>query len=540
MLASQVKQPEKAEEKKALSVSAALDIAKGSLEQLKLRVIGEVSEVNVKKGYANAYFTLKDETGTLPCQMWLDRYNKTGVKLEVGMLVEVVGRFSLYAKKGRMHFQAFGISLAGEGMLRQQVAQLERKLAAEGLMDASRKVPVPEFPMKIGVVTSPRGDAIHDVLRTTRRRFPLAHIYVAGVPVEGANAPQHMIEGMRACYRARVDVILLVRGGGSYEDLMPFNDEALARAIVKCPIPVVTGIGHEPDTTIADLVGDLRASTPTGAAEAVTVQSSQLLEQLASTAEWLKQRTQQSIRHAELGVERYATRPLFKDPHSLFANDLMSLDMNHERLTRALPAAIEREKTHLAAYASRLGARPAGFAKDAAKLSAYEARMKASASHIQKDRAKLDGFATRLKAAASGMEKYSSRLDGYATRMKATTSKIEKRGAGLDSYATRMKATTSRFEKSELRLASEGQRMHEVGVKLLDRPSHDLALRAGRLHDLSPLAVLSRGYAIARDEQGGIVKHVAALSKGDSIEVSVADGVIAATVDSVKTVERSQ
>lgn len=102
-------------------------------------------------------------------------------------------------------------------------------------MAPERKVPVPAYPMKIGVVTSPRGDAIHDVLRTTRRRFPLAHIYVAGVPVEGARAPEYIVEGMRACFRARVEVILLVRGGGSYEDLMPFNDEQLARAIVKWP-----------------------------------------------------------------------------------------------------------------------------------------------------------------------------------------------------------------------------------------------------------------------------------------------------------------
>ncbi|WP_419070433.1 exodeoxyribonuclease VII large subunit, partial [Slackia isoflavoniconvertens] len=314
MLASQVEQQQGDDEKKPLSISEALDVAKGSLEKLKLRVLGEVSEVNVKPGYANAYFTLKDETGTLPCQMWHDRFEKCGITLEVGMMVELVGRFSLYPKKGRMHFQVFAISVAGEGMLRQQVAMLQRKLEAEGLMAPERKVPVPAYPMKIGVVTSPRGDAIHDVLRTTRRRFPLAHIYVAGVPVEGARAPEYIVEGMRACFRARVEVILLVRGGGSYEDLMPFNDEQLARAIVKCPIPVVTGIGHEPDTTIADLVGDLRASTPTGAAEAVTVQTSQLAAQLRSTGAHIAQRQQQRIQHATLSLDRYATRPIFKDP----------------------------------------------------------------------------------------------------------------------------------------------------------------------------------------------------------------------------------
>lgn len=159
MLASQVEQQQGDDEKKPLSISEALDVAKGSLEKLKLRVLGEVSEVNVKPGYANAYFTLKDETGTLPCQMWHDRFEKCGITLEVGMMVELVGRFSLYPKKGRMHFQVFAISVAGEGMLRQQVAMLQRKLEAEGLMAPERKVPVPAYPMKIGVVTSPRGDA---------------------------------------------------------------------------------------------------------------------------------------------------------------------------------------------------------------------------------------------------------------------------------------------------------------------------------------------------------------------------------------------
>lgn len=475
MLASQVAHSENDDASKPLSISAALELAKGSLEKLKLRVIGEVSEVNVKSGYANAYFTLKDETGTLPCQMWRDRYSKMGVALEIGMVVELVGRFSLYPKKGRMHFQVFAISVAGEGMLRQQVAMLERKLAAEGLMDPARKVPVPSYPMKIGVVTSPRGDAIHDVLRTTRRRFPLAHIYVAGVPVEGAAAPQRMIEGMRACYRARVDVILLVRGGGSYEDLMPFNDEGLARAIAKCPIPVVTGIGHEPDTTIADLVGDMRASTPTGAAEAVTAQTSQLLEYLRGQAENMARHQSRRIENASLQLERYASRPVFKDSRTMFSIDFMSLDMYRDRLSRALPAGFQRDRVRLAGYASRLAVRPA-------MLASFQVR--------------------------------------------------------LDALGSRLRASTSALDHDELLIDSQRDRLREVASKLLVGFRHDAALRAGRLNDLSPLAILARGYAIARDEQGCVVKHADSISVGDALEISVADGEIRATVDSVKIIER--
>ena len=254
----------------ALSVSAAMALAKGALEGVVVRLVGEVSETSSKRGYKAVYFTVKDADAALPCMMWMGRYKASGVDLAVGQLVELTGRFTLYAAKGRMNFDVFSIELAGEGRLRAQVAALARKLEAEGLMDPARKLPIPQFPLTIGIVTSPRGDAVHDMLRTLRNRFPVARVFVAGVQVEGAQAAASIVEGMRCLYRAGVEVMLVGRGGGSYEDMMPFNDEALARAIAACPIPVVTGIGHEPDTFIADMVADRRASTPTYAAMAVT------------------------------------------------------------------------------------------------------------------------------------------------------------------------------------------------------------------------------------------------------------------------------
>ncbi len=252
----------------ALSVSAAMGLAKNALETVVVRLVGEVSEVNDKPGYKAVYFTVKDEKASLPCMMWMSRYQASGVSLCVGALVELTGRFSLYAAKGRMNFDVFSVTLAGEGQLRLQVANLARELEAMGLMDPARKRPLPVYPETIGVVTSPRGAAVHDVLRTLRRRYPLARILFAGVPV-GAGAPAALIEGMQRVVMDGAEVVLLVRGGGSFEDLMPFNDRRLARTIAACPVPVVTGIGHEPDTSIADMVADVRASTPTAAAEAV-------------------------------------------------------------------------------------------------------------------------------------------------------------------------------------------------------------------------------------------------------------------------------
>ena len=154
----------------AMTVSAAMALAKKSLESITVTIVGEVSEVSVKAGYKAAYFTVKDSSSSLPCMMWNNRYRSAGVQLAVGQLVEMTGRFTLYAAKGRMNFDVFSLALAGEGDLRMRVANIARKLQAEGLTDPARKRPIPQFPDRIGLVTSPRSAAVHDVLRTLRRR----------------------------------------------------------------------------------------------------------------------------------------------------------------------------------------------------------------------------------------------------------------------------------------------------------------------------------------------------------------------------------
>ena len=402
--------------------------AKDSLEALTVVLIGEGSEVNAKAGYKAVYFTVKDAGASLPCMMWLNRYRQSGVELAVGRRVELTGRFTLYAPKGRMNFEVFSVSVAGEGDLRQKVAQLARDLEREGLMDAGRKRRVLRMYEHIGLVTSPRGDAVHDVMRTMRRRFPLTRISLAGVAVEGAHAATGMAEALASCAAAGCEAILLVRGGGSFEDLMPFNDESLARAIAGCPVPVVTGIGHEPDTTIADMVADVRASTPTAAAERVTPDKEALDRDMAVRAGLLSRSVERTLARLADGVGAYASRPVFKDPRSLFATDLMTVDMLHERLSRALPGCLE------------------------------------------KDRATLESSASRLAA---------------------------------------------------------------KGAALLDPYEHAFSLRAGRLHDLSPLAVLSRGYAMACDEGGRVVSSVGAVAVGERVDVSVSDGVLRCMIDEI-------
>lgn len=374
-----------AEGSSALSVSAALGIAKRQLEDITVRVVGEVSEVSANPRYKAVYFTVKDEKASLPCMIWNNRYAACGVDLQVGSLVEMIGRFTLYAAKGRMNFDAFSIEPVGEGRLRMQVANLVKKLEAEGLMAPERKRNVPAHPSRIGLVTSPRGAAVYDVLRTLRRRYPLSDVVFAGVGVEGAQAPAGIMEGLKCVQQAGVDVVLLVRGGGSYEDLMPFNDEALARFVSGMDVPVVTGIGHEPDTSVVDLVADLRASTPTAAAEAVAPAAADVAASLRESSRRMHQVVSGRLASTGRLLDRYALMPLFREPTRLFADEARMLDEMTGRLGSAIPS-------NLAAMGDRLSR-----ARVALRLGAASV-VPSRASVLAASRARLSGVGRMLVA----------------------------------------------------------------------------------------------------------------------------------------------
>lgn len=257
-------------EERVLSVTEAINLANIALKSSTLVIQGEVTSIKDGATYKAIYFSLKDKNSTLTCMVWKNVYRYLNVDLEEGQLVQLTGNFSIYANKGTLNFEVKDIQLAGEGSLRVQVAKLAEKLRKEGLFDESRKKSLPEVPSRIGLITSGSGAVVHDVIRTVKRRAFGAEIVFCGVQVEGASAAPQMTEALHVLQGEGVDVIILCRGGGSFEDLMPFNDEALARAISDSIVPVVTGIGHEPDNSIADMASDRRASTPTAAAEIVT------------------------------------------------------------------------------------------------------------------------------------------------------------------------------------------------------------------------------------------------------------------------------
>ncbi|MBF4807680.1 MAG: exodeoxyribonuclease VII large subunit, partial [Lancefieldella rimae] len=266
------------EEKHVLSVSEAIIVIKENITRIPLlTVVGEVSGFrgpNARSGHC--YFDIKDASASMAAIVWKGIYLASGVTLHDGMRVQITGRYDVYKGSGKLSFVATSLTVAGEGDLRQKVAELAKKLEREGLMREDRKRPISRFCTRIGVVTSLSGSVIEDVKRTLARRNPLVEIEVTGAAVQGEHAPQTIVQALGVAESTHPDAILLVRGGGSFEDLMCFNDETVARAIAASSVPIITGIGHEPDVTIADMVSDRRTSTPTAAAESVAPSISEL------------------------------------------------------------------------------------------------------------------------------------------------------------------------------------------------------------------------------------------------------------------------
>lgn len=342
------------DDSRAMTVSEAMLSAKRALEGLMLRVVGEVSEVTDRAGYKAVYFTLCDGSAVMPCLIWRDAFEACNVTLRAGMLVDVNGVMTVYPPKGRLQFQVRSLAAAGEGLLRMQVAALARRLEAEGLMREERKRPLPGYPERIGLVTSPRGKAVHDVIRTLRRRYPVAELVIAGVTVEGAGAAAGIVDGLEAIAESGADVVILARGGGSYEDLMPFNEEAVARAIAGLRVPVVTGIGHEPDTTIADMVADLRASTPTAAAESVAPSVAEVSARFQERGGLLARALRHAGHRAAQRLASLASRPVLTDARLLLAVPSQRVDLAAAGLARALPVRVEAERERVRMLESAL------------------------------------------------------------------------------------------------------------------------------------------------------------------------------------------
>lgn len=374
--------PQPEGESRVISVSALNRLARTALEAALplLWVGGEISNLS-RAASGHIYFTLKDAQALVRCTMWRNRVQMLPFCPENGMRVEARALATLFEARGDYQINVEMLRPAGAGNLAEAFRQLRDKLAAEGLFDPARHRPLPIFPEGLGIITSPAAAALRDVLVTLRRRAPGLPVTIYPASVQGVDAPRQLCAALNAAARrAKTDAIgllLLVRGGGSLEDLWAFNDETLARAIAASPLPIVSGIGHETDFTIADFAADLRAPTPTGAAELASAGYFSARDTLAVTARRLRQFIARQMETLAQRADRCALRLIHP----------------RDRLRRAREDAAYHEQRLRQAMMARLG-------ECAHRLSKFELRLNARIPTPTILRGQIDGIGERLDRAA--------------------------------------------------------------------------------------------------------------------------------------------
>ena len=374
------------------------------------------------------YFTLKDAESSLKCVMFRSAAGKLRFRPESGMGVTAWGRISVYPRDGAYQLYCEALMPEGFGDLQMAYEQLKAKLEKEGLFDRSHKKPIPRYPERIAVITSSAGAAVHDIIRVLRRRWPMGKIMLLPVRVQGVEAPGEIAAALRYASEHKVaDVVITGRGGGSIEDLWAFNDERVARAIYDCEIPVISAVGHEPDVTIADFVADLRAATPSNAAELAAPDVTELMQ---------------------------------------------AIDSAMRRLENSMAKRISGSREALEALSSRRV-------------------LQSATGFIEQRRSQVETLRVRLEAASGFASKSRSQLDNLASRL----------DSALDAAMTRKK--------------------------------NEYLRAAAKLDALSPLKVLSRGYAIAMDEDGRAVKDSSGVRAGDKLTVRLASGALGCRVEDV-------
>lgn len=321
-----------------------------------LWVQGEISEFKRYAASGHCYFTLKDTDALLRGVMWRTYADRMGVMPRVGDLVLAHGYVGFYPQRGDIQLYADRIAPAGAGLLHARFEELKARLDAEGLFAPDRKRPIPELPRRIAVVTARQSAALQDMLTILARRCPLVEVLLCPCQVQGERAPDSIVEALYAAYGAGVDLVILARGGGALEDLMAFNDEAVARAVFASPVPLIAGVGHETDTTIVDFVADLRAPTPSAAAELAVPE----LDVLAALVDDARARLYDTVTDTlalRRGLVADAARTVERHaPLRRLGRDRQAVDDLARRVERAVVGATRLRRATLEGIAARLGA----------------------------------------------------------------------------------------------------------------------------------------------------------------------------------------
>jgi exodeoxyribonuclease VII large subunit len=319
-------------------------------------VRGELSNYKIYPS-GHHYFTLKDKESSLRCVFFKNSSLKLRFKPENGMEVLALGRISVFPRDGAYQLYVSELARSGAGDLHAAFERLKAKLEAEGLFDAGAKKPLPKYPARIAVITSPAGAAVRDIIRVLGARWPLSAVRILPVRVQGEEAPAELVKAINYANKYRVaDVIITGRGGGSIEDLWAFNDEQVARAIFASEIPVISAVGHEPDVTIADYVADVRAATPSNAAELAVPDIAEVSQMLAGLRRRASSSCTRAFDAARARLDNLAGRRCLTDPMSYIDDKRMLLDMTRERLASAASGGLHAGRERFARAAAALDA----------------------------------------------------------------------------------------------------------------------------------------------------------------------------------------
>lgn len=411
-------------------------------------VAGEISNL-VKARSGHYYFTLKDPQAQVACAWFRGQQHQSQIALSEGLQVCALAQPTLYEPRGNYQLIIQQVEAIGSGALHQAFEALKKKLDNEGLFDQKHKLALPKIPKTIGVITSPSGAALRDIKAVLKRRFPMARIIVYPAVVQGVAAPSSLLNALsNAIQHALADVLILARGGGAYEDLIGFNDESLARAIYECPIPTISGVGHEIDFTITDFVADARGATPSEAAESCTPSQAQLQQQLLGYWQIVNDLMRLRIDKHQQALQHLANR--CRHPSQTLATQQQALDHLDLRLTQAWQKYTNQQQHQLALYRQRL------------EQSNPKIRINMQRQHCL-------------------------------------------------------------HQLQQLLITL--QHKHHAAEQTLQNFS-------AKLHALSPLATLARGYAIVKDNQGQVLLNANKAKPGDAIHIQLADGQLSATINS--------
>lgn len=480
----------------AMTVSDFLKITDNALKNFgNAIVVGEISELS---NYRHLYFKIKDEFSSVDCVMWYSAVQALSFKPEIGMKVEIIGNSSVYQKTGQFKLMASSMRQVGLGYIMEQLRILQEKLQKDGIFDLLHR-PIPKFVNTVGVITSTEGRVVHDIQMTMQRRNDAVNIIVYPASVQGQGASRTLIEALhQANNEKRCDVLIIGRGGGSFEDLLPFSDEALVREVAKSAIPIISAVGHEPDIALTDYAADLRAPTPTAAAELVT-----------------------SVTKADLYslFEEY-NRRLDNAVDSSFDLYQMRLESVEKRLRASSPEAIIDNQRNLLIYAiSELE-------------HATDALLIKKAQQIENLKHRLSMFepaaivSYKLSALLTTVSRLDRSIDEYVLNAQNRLSF----DATLLNYDKLITDHQSRLKKklSELVLR---QNNCDVEAKLANAEK-DFANDLSKLELLNPLFILSKGYSVTKDSFDRIAK-VKNLNQGDTITTLLDGGTVVSTVDAV-------